>query len=95
MSNNYRITTIVNGRKADTLADILPDKGKLNILMIAKTPAPVSVKAGHYFQGQQGKMLWNRLAEYGILKYPSGEFPDDYLLLNKIGITDIVKVPRD
>ena len=95
MRNNYRITTTLNGKKVDTLADILPEKGRLNILMIAKTPATISVKIGHYFQGHQGKMLWNRLAEYGILSYPAGDFPDDYLLINKIGITDIAKVPRD
>jgi hypothetical protein len=95
MRKNYRIKITVNGKQVDTLADILPEKGRLNILMIAKTPAPISVKIGHYFQGQQGKMLWNRLAKYEIISYPSEEYPDDYLLKNKIGITDIVKVPRD
>jgi len=89
------MTISVKGEKIDTLADILPEKGKLNILIIAKTPAPISVKAGHYFQGQQGKMLWNKLTEYGIMTYPHGEFPDDFLLNNNIGITDIVKVPRN
>jgi hypothetical protein len=29
------------------------------------------------------------------LKVPIGEFADDFLLRNKFGITDIVKVPRD
>jgi len=95
MRNNYRMTISVKGERIGTLADILPEKGRLKMLIIAKTPAPISVKAGHYFQGQQGKMLWNKLTEYGILTYPNGEFPDDYLLINDIGITDIVKTPRD
>lgn len=93
MSHKIKIT--VNNKSHDTLADILPDEGKLEILFIAKTPAMVSVNAGHYFQGRQGRMLWNKLANYNILKVPYGQFEDDYLLLNNYGLTDIVKVPRD
>ena len=67
----------------------------MKLLMIAKTPAMVSVEAGHYFQGRQGRMLWNRLIEYGLLDVPQGNFEDDALLANGYGLTDIVKVPRD
>ena len=77
------------------MADILPNAGQLNILFIAKTPAPISVTAGHYFQGRQGKMFWNKLAEYSILNVPYGQFEDENLLANKYGLTDIVKIPRD
>lgn len=92
---NHRVEITVNGRLVETLADILPDSPGLIILFVAKTPAPVSVKAGHYFQGRQGRMFWNKLANYGILNVPYGEFEDDHLLENGYGITDIVKVPRD
>ena len=92
---NYRTKIIADGKKVDTLADILPDIGRLEILFIAKTPATISVAAVHYFQGHQGTMFWNRLSEYNILKVPTGKFADECLLENNYGITDIVKVPRD
>jgi len=92
---NFRTEIIVNGVKYSTLMDILPEKGKLEILFIAKTPAPISVDAGHYFQGKQGTMFWNKLNEYEILEVPYGKFADEYLLSNNYGITDIVKVPRE
>lgn len=83
------------GRNVVTLADVLPASGPLKMLMIAKTPALTSVAAGHYFQGRQGRMLWNRLREYGLLSVPPGVFEDDALVAHGYGLTDIVKVPRD
>ena len=64
------------------------------MLFVAKVPTPRSVNAGHYFQGRQGQMFWNRLREYGLL-IPTTEFEDDSLLDHGYGLTDIVKVPRD
>jgi mismatch-specific thymine-DNA glycosylase len=91
MSNT---TTIVIGdRKVTTLRDILPEEPGLRVLFVAKTPAPTSVEVGHYFQGKQGKMFWNRLKEYKLLDVTS-EWEDDSLLGHGYGITDIVKVPR-
>jgi G:T/U mismatch-specific DNA glycosylase len=92
---NYRIKINVDGKEHFTLADILPKKGGLEILFIAKTPATISVEIGHYFQGKQGTMFWNKLSDYDILKAPNSDFADNYLLENNYGITDIVKVPRD
>lgn len=91
---SHKITISVNGKEVETLADILPTKPGLEILFIAKTPAPVSVEAGHYFQGTQGRMFWNKLASYNILNVSYDEYEDDHLLKNFYGITDIVKVPR-
>jgi mismatch-specific thymine-DNA glycosylase len=92
---NYQIEISVSGEKVKTLKDILPENKKLKILFIAKTPALKSVENGHYFQGKQGRMFWNKLSEYRILSVPFGNYEDDYLLKNNFGITDIVKVPRD
>jgi uracil-DNA glycosylase len=89
--NSIDIT--VDGRSVRTLRDILPEKPGLQVLFVAKTPAPQSVKAGHYFQGRQGQMFWNLLREYGVLT-PTTEFQDDSLLDHEYGLTDIVKVPR-
>lgn len=94
MIKNHRISITVDGKKVDTLEDILPTKTGLRILFIAKTPAPISVNAGHYFQGKQGTMFWNKLSEYDILKVPYGEYQDNHLLENGYGLTDIVKIPR-
>jgi len=92
--SGHKILITSNGKEVETLADILPVEQKLDILFIAKTPAPISVNAGHYFQGTQGRMFWNKLTNYNILNVPNGEYEDDYLLENSYGITDIVKVPR-
>ena len=89
----HSINIVVEGREVRTLADILPTTPGLQILFVAKTPAPVSVKAGHYFQGTQGRMFWNRLIEYELFK-PTTPFEDDSLLDHHYGLTDIVKVPR-
>ncbi|WP_320018409.1 uracil-DNA glycosylase family protein [Labilibaculum manganireducens] len=91
---HYRIEIEIEGKKHNTLSDILPDNGSLEILFIAKTPAPSSVEIGHYFQGRQGTMFWNKLSEFDILNIPYGQFADEYLLSNNYGITDIVKIPR-
>lgn len=92
---NYRIKIKVDNKEHFTLADLLPENGNLDILFIAKTPALISVEAGHYFQGKQGTMFWKRLSDYNILKVPNGDFADNHLLSNNCGITDIVKVPRN
>lgn len=87
------MTIVVDGQQVRTLRDILPEKPGLSVLFVAKTPAPVSVNAGHYFQGKQGSAFWNRLRDYGLLK-PTTAFEDDSLLAHRFGLTDIVKVPR-
>lgn len=91
---NYQKTLLINGQPVLTLADILPEAGPLKMLIIAKTPAPVSVAAGHYFQGRQGQMFWQRLQDYGLLTVPPGQQPDEVLLAHGYGLTDIAKAPR-
>lgn len=89
------MTIRVGNRDVVTLADILPAEGPMKMLMIAKTPTLDSVKAGHYFQGRQGRMLWNRLVAYDLLQVPPQSFEDEALLAHGYGLTDIVKAPRD
>ncbi len=92
---NHRITIIKDGQSYETFEDILPkgENSKLDMLIVGKTPTPDSVKVGHYFQGRNGKSMWNKLEEYGIITKKT-IYHDDSLLDNNIGITDIVKVPR-
>ncbi|HUW11847.1 MAG TPA: uracil-DNA glycosylase family protein [Anaerolineae bacterium] len=90
---SYRTDIVVAGRTFATLQDILPESGPMRMMIIGKTPAPVSVKAGHYLQGRQGRMFWNRLQDYGLLRVPPGKYEDEVLLDHGYGITDIVKRP--
>jgi len=92
---NYQTRIIINGKEVLTLKDILPEKPGLKILFIAKTPAPISVMAGHYFQGKQGMLFWNKLKSYGILKVAPGIKEDTQLLSHGYGMVDICKVPRE
>jgi len=91
----HQVTIRVNGRDVTTLADIVPETRPVKMLIVAKTAAPVSVATGHYFQGRQGRMFWNRLKEWNLLDAPTGSFEDDALLDHGYGLTDIVKVPRE
>jgi mismatch-specific thymine-DNA glycosylase len=91
---NYRTTLVIDGQTVTTLADILPPVGPMKLLIIAKTPAPVSVAAGHYFQGKHGQQLWRFLQTYGLLTVPDGKHADEMLLAHGYGITDIAKAPR-
>lgn len=92
---SHQVTIRVGDRDVATLADILPKGGPMKMLMIGKTPAMASVDAGHYFQGRQGRMFWNRLTDYGLFDVPPGTFEDDALLAHGYGLTDIVKAPRN
>lgn len=87
------ITVLVEGQEVRTLRDILPIAPGVRMLFVAKTPARASVKKGHYFQGAQGRIFWNRLKEYGLLR-PMTEFEDDSLLDHGYGLTDIAKTPH-
>jgi len=84
----------VDGLVVPTLADILPERGELRALFIGKTPSPASVAVGHYFEGKMGKGLWKRLGEAGILSASPDGYPDDALLGEGFGVTDLCKVPR-
>lgn len=79
-----------------TLADILPNSDKpLEVLIIGKVPAPISVKAGHYYQGNQGQFFWKKLREYGLLNIGKHIYEDNALLENDWGITDVAKEPNE
>jgi TDG/mug DNA glycosylase family protein len=84
----------VGGELVPTLADILPERGKLRALFLGKTPSPASVAMGHYFEGTMGRGLWKRLGDAGILRAAPGGFADDALLPAGFGVTDICKAPR-
>lgn len=89
-------TTLVDGRRVSTLADLppLPDR----LLFVGLNPSPVSVDAGHYHQGRLGRQFWRRLMDAEILPADTPlETADDALVAAGHGITDLIKdpTPRD
>jgi TDG/mug DNA glycosylase family protein len=88
----YRTRDTWLGRKCETLADILAPG--LVCVFVGLNPSVVSVEAGHYLHGTLGRQFWRLLITHGILPEPTnGAFPDDLLLANDFGITDLAKRP--
>jgi TDG/mug DNA glycosylase family protein len=74
-----------------TLPDRPPHPG--GVLLIGINPAPVSVRAGHYYQGRLGQRLWARLRSVGLLDDEGHQWEDDAFVAAGNGLTDIVKRP--
>jgi double-stranded uracil-DNA glycosylase len=74
-----------------TLPDIPPKQG--HVLMVGINPAPVSVAAGHYYQGRLGRRLWRRLEGIGLLEDPVPGREDEAFTRAGHGLTDLVKRP--
>jgi TDG/mug DNA glycosylase family protein len=86
----HRRTEEWMGEKVLTLADLL--RPGLRTVVVGINPSPVSVAAGHYYQGQFGKRFFARLTGAGLL--PDGDgFEDDQAFAADIGFTDVVKRP--
>lgn len=86
----HRIKVTVDGQQFETLADLL--RPGLMAVVVGINPAPISVAAGHYWQGRTGATLWRRLRSVGLL--PEGnEFQDDIAFDAGLGFTDVVKRP--
>ena len=88
----HRTTIAVGGNAVETLADLPPLRDRL--LFVGLNPSPVSVEAGHYFQGQLGHLFWRRLMAAEILP-PATEIAtaDDALMVAGHGLTDLIKLP--
>ncbi|MEA2547481.1 MAG: hypothetical protein QOE42_79 [Chloroflexota bacterium] len=88
----HRTTISIGGKAVETLADLPPLRDRL--LFIGLNPSPVSVEAGHYFQGQLGHLFWRRLMAAEILPADTEiATADDALLAAGHGLTDLIKLP--
>jgi TDG/mug DNA glycosylase family protein len=88
----HRTTITVNGATVETLADLPPLRDRL--LFVGLNPSPVSVEAGHYFQGRLGQLFWRRLMTAAILPADTAIVSaDDTLAAAGHGLTDLLKVP--
>jgi double-stranded uracil-DNA glycosylase len=72
-----------------TLPDIPPSAGA--VLLVGINPAPISVAAGHYYQGRIGQRLWRRLERVGLLQDPVPGQEDQAFARAGHGLTDLVK----
>lgn len=88
---SHRITVEWMGATVDTLADLLPVSPRA--VIVGVNPAPSSVEAGHYYQGQLGQRLWQRLTRCGLLELGRGPWEDDAAVNAGFGLTDVVKRP--
>jgi double-stranded uracil-DNA glycosylase len=75
----------------ETLPDVPPRPG--GVLLIGINPAPISVAAGHYYQGRLGRRLWRRLERVGLLHDPISGKEDEAFARAGHGLTDLVKRP--
>ena len=75
-----------------SLSDLLPAGPRAMIVRL--NPSPVSVEAGHYYQGRVGQRQLRRLASAGLFKLADGARTfEDAALASGVGFTDIVKRP--
>lgn len=79
------------GAEIETLADLL--RPGLRAVVVGINPAPVSVAAGHYYQGRLGQAFFGRLRRAGLVPDIHGAWEDDIAFDAGIGFTDIVKRP--
>jgi double-stranded uracil-DNA glycosylase len=88
----HRMTIEVDGAAVETLADLPPLRDRL--LFVGLNPSPVSVEAGHYFQGRLGRTFWRRLVTASILPPDTDiDTADDTLVAVGHGVTDLHKRP--
>ena len=88
----HRTTLVIDGRPVETLADLPPLRDRL--LFVGLNPSPVSVEAGHYFQGRLGRAFWQRLITASILPPDTDlDTADDALMAEGHGVTDLLKTP--
>ena len=91
MEPNHRVTEKWMGRKVETLEDLL--RPGLRAVCVGINPSPVSVRAGHYYQGKLGQRFFERLHSCGVLRPGRGGWQDDEAFEDGLGFADIVKRP--
>jgi TDG/mug DNA glycosylase family protein len=87
---SHRVIEEWRGAEVETLEDLL--RPGLRAVVVGINPAPVSVAAGHYYQGRLGQAFFGRLRRAGLLGSGPG-WEDDAAFTAGIGFTDIVKRP--
>lgn len=86
----HRVVDEWMGAEVETLEDLLVPG--LSGVVVGINPSPVSVAAGHYYQGRVGQTFFRRLSEARVL--PKGDgYEDDRAFAAGLGFSDVVKRP--
>jgi TDG/mug DNA glycosylase family protein len=89
--SSHRVQEQWMGERIVMLEDLL--RPGLRAVCVGINPSPVSVEAGHYYQGPVGQRFFSRLRQAGILADHGAGYEDDAAFAAGIGFTDIIKRP--
>ncbi len=81
----------VAGRPTVTLRELL--RTGLRAVVVGINPSPVSVKAGHYYQGRLGKQFWQRLQQAQIVRDLTPGCEDEDAFAQGLGFADLLRYP--
>jgi double-stranded uracil-DNA glycosylase len=81
------------GERVETLEDLL--RPGLRAVRVGINPAPRSVRAGHYYQGNLGQKFFSRRRDAQVVPAGRGGWQDDEAFAAGVGFTDIVKRPTE
>lgn len=81
----------IDGQQVETLQELL--KPGLRAIFIGINPSPVSVEAGHYYQGKLGKAFWGRLQRHGLMGPLLAGAEDEAAHKAGFGFADLVRKP--
>jgi TDG/mug DNA glycosylase family protein len=90
---HHRVVEKWMGQQVETLEDLL--RPALHAVCVGINPAPGSVRAGHYHQGNLGQKFFSRLQQAGVVPPGRGGWQDDEAFAAGVGFTDIVKRPTE
>ncbi len=90
-ARGHRTRARWRGEELETLADLLAPG--LRAVVVGINPSPVSLAAGHYYQGRLGKLFYARLQEAGFVTGLRPGWEDDDAFAQGVGFTDLVKRP--
>lgn len=84
-------TIDLGGDRVTTLQELL--RPGLRAVFVGINPSPVSVAAGHYYQGRLGLRFWQRLQDHGVTpRLPRGA-EDDAAFSHGFGFADLIRRP--
>lgn len=87
----HRVREEWMGEEIETLEDLL--RPGLLAVCVGINPAPRSVAAGHYYQGNYGQRFFARLRVVGLIPMAADGYEDDAAFASGVGFTDLVKRP--